>query len=160
MESPRYFSAYIVSLVTGETIPLVTAPESLGESISANYNEQDILARSAPMIAYTSTGARKVTISMKLHEDVLPSGYNINSYINSLKSLVYPEYSGSGNLTPPSAKLMMGTSLNVIGVVNSVEVNWITDVYRDNRIPMASVSLTITETRQSCPGATTIKNGG
>lgn len=159
MEMPRYFNSYIVNLVTGDTIPLVTAPDSLSENIAANYNEQDILARSAPMISYTSTGARQVSIAIKVHEDILPSGYNIDSYVNALKALPYPEYTG-GNVTPPAVKLICGTSLNVIGVPLNVDVTWGTEVFRDNRMPIANISITIKETRSTCPGATTIKNGG
>ena len=159
MEMPSYINAYLVNLVSGEVIPLITSPQGLSESISANYNEQTIVARSAPMITYTDTGARGVNFNLKVHEDILPKGYNIDSYVNAFKALVYPEYN-NGNVTPPSVKLMVGTSVNVIGVPKSVNISWDTIIFRDNRIPMASIDVSITETRKTCPGATTIRNGG
>lgn len=156
---PDYISAYIINLNTNENIPLVTAPNSLTEGISNSLNEQDILARSAPLITYTGTGSRQVSIALKVHEDVLPEGYDINGYVNALKSLVYPEYTNN-IVSPPNVKLFVGTSVSVIGMCASVNVTWETTTFRDNKIIMANIDIAIKETRASCPGTTTIRNGG
>lgn len=159
LEMPSYISSYIINLNSGEAIPLVTAPNSLSEGISNSLNEQDILARSAPIITYTGTGSRQVSMTLKVHEDILPRGYDINSYVNAMKALAYPMYNNN-IVSPPNVKLFVGSSLNIIGMCSSVNVTWETTTFRDNKIIIASIEVSIKETRTSCPGTTTIRNGG
>lgn len=145
-----YMYAFINNILTGETIQLSLSPESASESISSNVNQEDIVARSAPIITYTSTGARQVTISFNQTEDTLPSGFNtIDSYVNAIKALAYPTYN-NGLVSSPSCQLVIGTSLNVIGICQNVGVNW-KPPYRNNRMQIAQIDITILETRSSCP---------
>lgn len=145
-----YMYAFINNLLTGETIQLSLSPDSVSESISANVNQEDIVARSAPIITYTSTGARQVTVSFAQTEDTLPDGFNtIDSYVSALKSFVYPGYS-NGLVSSPSCQLVIGTSLNVIGICQNVNVSW-KPPYRNNRIQIAQIDITVLETRSSCP---------
>lgn len=145
-----YMYAFINNLLTGETIQLSLSPDSVSESINTNLNQEDIVARSAPIITYTGTGARQITVSFAQTEDTLPNGFNtIDSYVNAIKSFSYPNYS-NGLVSSPSCQLVIGTSLNVIGICQNVQVTW-KPPYRNNRMQIAQIDITILETRSSCP---------
>lgn len=145
-----YMYAFINNLLTGRTIQLSLSPNSASESINVNLNSEDIVARSAPIITYTGTGARNVQISFSQSEDTLPEGFNtIDDYVNSIKSLAYPVYN-NGVVSPPSCQLVIGTSLNIIGSCQNVNVNW-KPPYRNNRMQIADIDISFLETRSSCP---------
>ena len=53
MNNPDWFSAYIASTssqISEGVLPLPTIPQSVAESVSLNTYEQQIIARSAPVI--------------------------------------------------------------------------------------------------------------
>lgn len=148
--NPSYMNCFITNLITGKVIPINLAPDSLGETITGNFNSEEIVARSAPIVTYTNTGARTVQVSLTQTEDTLPNDYDdINKYIDALKALVYPNYSNN-LVVPPSSQLVIGETLNIIGVVTNVSVNW-QGPYRENKMQIAKIDLSYTETRSSCP---------
>ena len=149
-DAPSYMNCFISNLLTGALIPINLAPDSVGETITGNFNSEDIVARSAPIITYNSTGARTVQITITQTEDTLPTGFNsLVDYVDKVKALVYPNYNNN-LVVPPSSQLVLGDSVNLIGVVTNVSVNWL-GPYRDNKMQIAKIDLSFTETRSSCP---------
>mgnify|MGYP007069960792 CR=1 FL=1 len=153
MHSPNYFSAFIRDYYTGKTLELVTAPQSLTENISASYTQQDVPGGSRPLINYASTGARKVSMSLKLTDELMPPGYNISKYVQELKSMVYPKYENEA-VTSPKQQLTVG-NLSIFGGCESVGVNWDSYYVRGVMI-RCTVDLSFIEFRDSCPGNTYI----
>ena len=100
-------------------------PEELNESIEASYDEQgDIIGRSSPYVAYKSTGARTVDISIiffameDAEEEVLKK-------IRWLQSFLYPDYSGQIVKPPKMLRVMVGKGfIDIKGILKSCPVSW------------------------------------
>ena len=52
-------------------------PEEVQESINANWEEQSVIGRSAPLSAYSNTSLKSVSFSMDLHRDFLTGSYSL-----------------------------------------------------------------------------------
>lgn len=158
---PTRFNAQIICETAGayKIIPLNVMPESINESLSANFNQQDIIGASVPRIVYSNTSAKQISFSLaNLTEDYMPQGYNLHSYINALQSLVYPTYAGTGLVNPPRVHLILGNR-SYSAVCTNVGVSW-GDLVKDNNIIRANVDLSFIAIRNDVPGATYIQNGG
>ena len=90
--SPRYmgslsnqFSCYmeenknIPAGSKGRRIPLLFSPSSISDGISASFNQESIPGGSAPVITYSSTGARTVSIDFFVPIDYLPPNTDFNN---------------------------------------------------------------------------------
>ena len=51
-------------------------PDDVTESISANWANQSVLGRSAPLSAYANTSLKSVSFSLDLHRDLLTGSFN------------------------------------------------------------------------------------
>ena len=56
----------------GAKIPLLFSPNSLSDNVAANFNQQSIPGGSAPVITYSGTGARTVSLDFFVPIDYLP----------------------------------------------------------------------------------------
>lgn len=142
----------------GYRIPIYFTPESMSESISATYDQQTIAGRSAPVITYTATGARQVSISYIVSPDYLPSGFaSVKSYLTAVKALEYPKYENSLVVTPNCSLHLPGLDLD--GVCNSVSIDYKVDRYTRNSSMAATVSLTFLEVQNYLQGSINVING-
>ena len=132
LNSPDWFSAYIASLSSGigeNILPLPTLPSGVNESVALNTFEQAIVARSAPIISYINTGARQVSFTIALADDYMPTRgedgtqYTLHEYINTLKSMLYPNYESESEIVVPQCVLKIG-NVKLKGILTSVQVNW------------------------------------
>lgn len=69
-------------LTTHTIIRLPLYPDEISDSISASWQTQDILGRSAPVSSYMSTNFREVSFNFTLHRELL---FNCNSYLKNVK---------------------------------------------------------------------------
>lgn len=170
-----WLSAYIISESSGfsdytKAIPIPTLPSSVSEGVSLNTNEQAIVARWAPIITYMNTNARTVSFNFSIADDYMPDGFNLHSYVNALKSLEYPNYSGSNIISPQCILHLANITLK--GIVTSVNVNWGGPVapvnysaYNTNKEPgkgtftRAEISLQFKEVSNTVKGSVQIKKG-
>jgi len=169
MNNPDWFSAYIASTsssIDNGVLPLPTIPESVSESISLNTNEQAIIARSAPIISYSNTGARVVSFTFAIADDYMPTRgvngtqYTIDEYVNALKSLEYPVYKQS-EVISPQCVLRIG-SIKLKGIVTSVTVSWkgpLSNIVAGGCYSRADVSIQFKEVSNVVKGAIDIKGG-
>lgn len=142
----------------GYRIPIYFTPDSMSESISATYDQQTIAGRSAPVITYTATGARQVSISYIVSPDYLPSGFaSVKSYLTAVKALEYPRYDNSLVVTPNCSLHLPGLDLD--GVCNSVSIDYKVDRYTRNSSMAATVSLTFLEVQDYLQGSVNVING-
>lgn len=146
------FSNYIENLILKETdsghrIPILFNPNSISDSISASYNQQAIPGGSAPVITYTGTGARMVSIEFSVPIHYLPPNTQFKDteeYLNALRALVYPKYKNS-LITPPNCKLHL-TNLELEGVCTQCNISYDTDKgYGSDGAVNANVSLSFME---------------
>ena len=156
-DSISWFSSYIIVYnVNGNTlkIPIVLSPNNVSESISASYDQQTAAGRSAPIISYSNTGARNLNFSMRVSIDMLPKGYgkDIDKYIDSLKSMLYPDYTRPGGIIrPPHCKVVIG-SIVLDGVCTSFNVSYQNVYAKRGQFMVADVDLSFTETLDGAPG--------
>ena len=157
----NWITASIVNTVLGTSIPIPTMPSSVSESFSLNTNEQQIVARWAPIVSYASTGARNVTLSFSVFDEYLPSGYsNIADYVNNLKALEYPNYRENEVVVPQCVLTM--ANLKLTGIVTSVSISWggkISGAVPGGTFTIANISLQFKEVSNSVKGAIQVKGG-
>lgn len=156
-KSRSWFDSYIIVYNIKKAdlvIPIILSPTGLGESISASYDQQIVPGRSAPVISYTSTGARSLSFSMRVNIDMLPAEYgkDLNTFISRIKSLMYPDYSnGLGIIKPPHCLVVIG-KIKLDGVCTSFSVSY-QDLYAKNgNHTIADIDLSFLEVLDSAPG--------
>lgn len=169
MNNPDWFSAYIASTsskIENGVLPLPTIPEVVAESIALNTQEQAIIARSAPIISYSSTGARSISFTFAVADDYMPTKglngaqYSIVEYIDAIKSLVYPRYTTS-EVISPQCVLKIG-NIKMKGILTSVSVNWkgpLSNIILGGSFTRADVTLQFREVSNTVRGAIDIKGG-
>lgn len=158
------FPAYILNKTIdvnnkGYQIPILWSPTSVSESVNASFDQQNIPGRSSPVISYSYTGARQVSISFIVTTDYLPPGFNsVADYCNCIKALEYPKYEGQ-IVTSPNSSLHL-PNIDIDGVCSSVSIEYKTDRYTRDRGQAAEISLTFLEVVESIKGSINIITGG
>lgn len=113
-------------------MPLPVNPTEVTEQVTSNWASTTIPGRSADYLHYTNNNNRSINFSLKLHVDMgeivqvgqngsYRSGIDIESFVNFLQALCYPNYSGSGIL-PPVCKLVIENVIDARVVFNSVGI--------------------------------------
>lgn len=151
----------------GAKIPLLFSPNSLSDNVAANFNQQSIPGGSAPVITYSGTGARTVSLDFFVPIDYLPPNTDFNNteeYLNALRALVYPRYIDT-TVTPPNCTLHL-TNITLDGVCTQCNISYKTDQrYGNDGALGADVSLSFLEvldkalSNYEVSGRTTILNG-
>jgi hypothetical protein len=72
-------------------IELPIYPEQVSEQISASWQQQKILGRSAPLVAYANTELKSVSFSMDLHRDFLTGSFSHNKDTLRAVDETYPD---------------------------------------------------------------------
>lgn len=135
-----YIPCYVINTVTGGTIEFDCEPDEINDTISAQFDPQEIRGRSSPYQGYNSSGPRTVSLELVLHDDLCKEG--VLNTVNRLRSLVYPGYSGV--LIAPSCLVRIGDMIHMKAIVNDVGVVW-QKPYRNGVYLVANVSLTFSE---------------
>ena len=102
-----------------ETIILPCYPDSITDNVSADWQSQTILGRTASIAAYTGTQSQTLSFNLKLHREM---GNNIEKVLQFLRKTVYPKYKQLG-LLPPITKFVFGQTA-MKGYVQSVGFSW------------------------------------
>ena len=175
MTCPDWATSYITSVSSGIggsvlDLPLPTLPSALSESLSLNINEQQIVARSAPIVSYISTGSRSVSFTIALSDQYMPVNastgrqYTLHEYIDALKSLEYPNYKGNDIIVPQV--ILKLANIKLKGICTSVGVSWggpvssaIYSGSSSGTFTRADVSLQFREVSNTVRGAIDIKGG-
>ena len=119
-DKPWKFDMHIVNLLTKTSTSFKLTPEEISDNINANFNDQDIPGRSAPIPGYSSTGPRSISFTIKLHDDYCEGG--LIKTIRQLKALAYPNY--TEYVTPPSCYLRVGDLIQMTAICKEVGVSW------------------------------------
>jgi hypothetical protein len=108
-------------------IYLPSAPEQISVSVRADWPQQQMVGRSAPITTYTGTSFREISFSISLHKDLCDDLYGINSYekiINGLYNCVYPNYGKNpGDYRQPRSRFVFG-AMHIDGAVTNLGLNW------------------------------------
>lgn len=138
-------NCYIMNLNTGMKVNFITTPQTITESLSANFGQQTIPGRSDPLFYYTNSGPRNVTFTMTIVDDYTP--YGIVYTVNQLKAMVYPHYVGM-TIHPPRCYLSIGRFLTLTGFLQNIEVTWQSTPIREQIYQYADVAFTFTQAVQ------------
>lgn len=130
------FSCFIVVLNEGVGVPIKNVipfqfmPDLIQENKAAQYNDILIMARSTPVKSYAYSGARNLSFTLDLFAQPeagqkVPTPEMIKFKIDSLRSLVYPDYSSSFIMKPPPRCLVrIGAQLAFLGICRNVSVQY------------------------------------
>ena len=163
----EWFTASLSSntLNGGTVIPILFIPESVEESFDVNMATENIIGFSSPIIAYSNTGARRISYSFTVLDDMMPyktdgTQWNIVSYTNAIKALEYPNYNSTGVIEAPECRLKLG-QIDAYGVITSVGLSWSrpTDAIAGGVYSTCTVTISFTEVRNAAVGAIEIMNG-
>lgn len=162
---------YIYQLNKYVIIP--TFPESVQDTLGSTFQSTQILARTAPIFSYSSSGPRTIQFSLSLHRDLM-SQYNysnstfisnagieigddyVDTLVKYLQAMALPSYKVNqvqsaikqGKIVnPPIAAVRFGNTLFIKGVVNGdVGVTYSGPIGIDGKYQQVDVSFSITET--------------
>lgn len=116
---------YIIFHHTDTRIIIPVDPETLQDSMSANFAQSTPLSRSAPIYSYQNSGPRSVQVSFTLHRDLCRE-YNdstedaVDELITNLDQMVLPDYNSVGKIVnPPVVSLKIRDEVFIKGVVTN-----------------------------------------
>jgi hypothetical protein len=104
-------------------------PDAISENKSAMYNEIPIIGRSLPLLGYSSSSSRMVSLSLRfvsLNEEG-NGKYSprwVEEQVRWLESKVYPRYEGAITYPPPRLDLFIGYALGMQCIMQSYNTTW------------------------------------
>lgn len=116
-------------------------PDEFQESTSANWSQQEILGRGAPIYSYSSTNSRNVNFNFTMHRE-MESTDKIERILSMIRASVYAYETNSG-LYPVLTTFIFGRA-GVRGIVRNVGFNWKTPII-DDEYQVCDVSVSIDE---------------
>ena len=125
------------------TLPIVF-PQSLAESISANFIKESPVGSTLPIVAFSNTEPQDFSMTFTATKDYLPAGYSsLRDYVQSVKAICKPRYNGNIVLAP-SVRITY-SDIVFSGVCNSVSVEY-EDVYDNKSMVVARFNCSFTLT--------------
>lgn len=165
VKAAGYDYGYLIDITNGEEFKFYI-PE-FTEQAGANWSSISIVGRSVDVKAYDNTSSRNITISLDLYAgEGLYADKNstdivgkLHSDLNFVKSLEYPDYSDAIIQPPPTVHLILGSAVNLEGVVSGVSVEHLKPFDEQNRAMYAKLSFTVTQTAANPPDFSDIRKG-
>lgn len=164
---------YIYLYHTGVFILIPTYPESVSDSMSANFSPTTPLARTAPIQSYTGSGPRSVRVRLELHRDLMTQintgasnalktiyqkmGRDTTSenyaddyvdiLVNNIQAIAYPTYNDAARqVDPPQIAVRFGNDIFIKGVVSgTISIEKSGPILADNKYAMITISFDVTE---------------
>jgi len=120
----KYKNSYISIPNRGVKVPIYYKTE-VSENKGANYSAVEIFGRSAPLLGYSGSDSRSVSVKIIFFADGInyKSMGEINEYIKNLKATVYPKYKAVQIEPPDPVILKIENVLKIEGVVTDVSVS-------------------------------------
>lgn len=144
----------------GQFAILPTYPQSFTDRLESRFASESILARSAPIFAYSDSGPRNVSIDLQLHRDMMQQlnlGVSnmkvelgddyVTTLVNKLQAVALPKYDyGNKMVNPPMVAIRFGNEIFIKGIVNGgVTVTSNLPILPNGRYANVSVSFSISE---------------
>lgn len=137
---------YVYLYHTKTFIIIPQYPESISDSMTANFASTPILSRSAPIFSYSNSGPRSVQVSLSLHRDMMNT-FNtdksnvtldigddyVDTLIKQIQAIALPQYNSSERMVnPPLIAVRFGSDIFIKGIVQgSVTVTYKTPIIQD-----------------------------
>ena len=151
---------YIYLYHLKQFVIIPTFPESINDSMSANFASTAMLSRSAPVFSYSNSGPRTLQIDLHLHRDLM---YDLNyqksnlaitldddyidTLIKNLQAIAVPEYEASSKMVnPPMVAVRFGDDIFCKGVVTgSIGVSYRLPLLTNNKYAQVDLSFAVSE---------------
>ncbi len=140
---------------------LPSYPDSVADSMSSSFQEQNALGRSAPVYTFSNAGPRTVQIDLKFHRDMFDEvsaggGSNAtlrdeddyaDSFIRALQAIAVPKYNLSNKaIEPPLVAVRLGKEVFIKGVVTSgISLTYSKPILDNEKYAQVAVSFTVSE---------------
>lgn len=123
---------YIYLYHLDQFVVLPTMPESISDSMGADFASTPVLMRTAPIFSYKNSGPRTVSVDLKLRRDLFET-INVNvsnlkveigddyadTIINQLQAIALPRYAVADKMVdPPMVAVRFGNEVFIKGVVS------------------------------------------
>ena len=140
-------------------------PDSIQDSMPANFSTTSVLTRSAPIFSYQNSGPRSVQVSFKLHRELM---YQVNYQrsnvdlqktstnitddyvdvlIKQLQAASVPKYSAAQKMVdPPIVAIRFGNDIFCKGVIpGGITLTYNLPILKNNKYASVDVSFNIQE---------------
>lgn len=140
---------------------LPACPDSIDDAMQSTFSSTNALGRSAPVFTYSNSGPRSISISLKLHRDIMDdinTGYSnsplqgtgedyVDNLIRAIQSIALPKYNLNNKaVEPPMVAVRFVDQIFIKGVVNgSVGVTYEKPILSNNKYAQVTISFTISE---------------
>lgn len=153
---------YIYLFHTDEYLIIPQYPETINDTLSSTFAQQNALSRTAPVFAYSYSGPRTVQVTLSLHRDMI-NAVNISSsnlsvdweggddYIDTLvkklQAIALPKYNAAKSaIVPPMIAVRFGETIFIKGIVNGgISLTYKTPILENNKYAQVEVSFTVSE---------------
>lgn len=153
---------YIYLHHTDTLVVIPTWPENIVDTMTANYSETSVLARSAPIYSFVNSGPRAFTIRVQLHRDMMNSINTLKSNLNvpnindedyvdtlikHLQAVALPRYAASQKMVnPPLVSVRFGNDIFCKGIVNgSVSTEYGGPILRGDKYALVTIEFSMSE---------------
>lgn len=121
---------YIIDRKDDSRLAFQLMPDAISESKSAQYNEIPVIGRSLPYLAYSSSTARTISLSLAfvaLNREGSGGKYTttwVKEQVRWLESKVYPEYLDGFTFPPHMLHIVIGSVIGLQAVMVSCTTTW------------------------------------
>lgn len=129
---PELIRNYIYLHHTDEYLILPQYPDTIPDHLNSTFSQQNALARTAPIYAFSNAGPRTINVKIELHRDMLndvnmnASNFNveglgkdyIDTLVKKLQAIALPKFiAESKTVKPPMISVSFGQDVSIKGVV-------------------------------------------
>lgn len=134
------------------TFKIPCYPDSIQDQQSANWADQTIVGRFAPISSYAGLNYRSVNYSFILHRDMMPGSTTIEEIIRGIRATQYPIY--KGGVIPPTIFISCG-DFRIRGITRSYNYTWEKPII-NKKYQVCTISLTVDEVPETTVDARSI----
>lgn len=151
---------YIYMYHVKQFIVIPTYPESLSDSLDVQFQQSNLMSRSAPIYSYSSSGPRQMSVKLDLHRDLMtlvnrdvsnvPVTMNedyVDVLIKQIQAIALPVYNASEKIVdPPMVAVRFGNDIFIKGVVTgSVTVDYGLPILEGNKYAQVGIQFSVSE---------------
>lgn len=151
---------YLYMYHTQQFVILPSYPDSIQDSLRANFNSENPMLRSAPIFSYSNSGPRTLDVSIELQRDIM-SQINkgksnlkleigddyVDTLIKQLQSIALPRYASAEKMVdPPIVALRFGNEIFIKGVVTGgINVTFAKPIIEGDKYAHVRIGFSVTE---------------
>jgi hypothetical protein len=151
-----------------------TWPDTITDSMSASFSEQNALGRTAPVYTYNNSGPRTVQINLFLHRDMMDdinTGISnsklgegedyVDNLLRALQAIALPKYNLQNKaIEPPMVAIRISNEIFIKGIVSqAISLTYKKPILSNGKYAIVELGLTVSEV-DPYDSTTVYKNGG